>query len=117
AHPDSGRYYAHIQLVWDTSRSLAARSSVDEYEAWKRFLRRREDVGYASGRATKPLSGRMGGVRVAAVLVIGLLAAFGGYYLIDADQRGNRLSGGVPQAPEPGKPDTWADGPIIHLRN
>lgn len=115
AHPDNGRYYAHIQLVWDTSRSLAARSSVDEYEAWKRFLRRREDVGYASGRATKPLSRKMGWVRVAAVLVIGLLAAFGGYYLIDADQRGNRLLGAVHQTTDAVNTDTLSDGSIITL--
>src|SRR5690606_33041495 len=82
AHPDNGRYYANMRLVWDTSQSLANESNADEYAAWERFVARRDDLGSTSPVAAKPLIRKMGWLRIAAMLLIGLLAAFAGYYVV-----------------------------------
>ncbi|RFS19703.1 DUF4974 domain-containing protein [Chitinophaga silvatica] len=37
---ENRRYYEHFQLIWKESRQLAATSTVDENEAWKRFQKR-----------------------------------------------------------------------------
>lgn len=114
AHPDNGRYYSHIQLLWDASQSLAAESDVDEHEAWERFVQRTEGAIPASA-PTKPLGRKMGWVRVAAMLVIGLMAALAGYYLIDEDQAGNQLLGAVHETADAVSTDTLADGSVITL--
>ena len=115
AHPDNGRYYAHMQLVWDTGQSLAAESNVDEHGAWERFVERREDLGNAPQAFAKPLIRKMGWLRVAAMLVIGSLAAFAGYYLVGVDHTGNRLLGAVHETADAVSTDTLADGSVITL--
>ncbi|HWK56627.1 MAG TPA: FecR domain-containing protein [Parapedobacter sp.] len=116
AHPDNGRYYSHIQLLWDASQSLAVESDVDEHEAWERFVQRREGAGAASGvPARKPIDSKMGWIRVAAMLVMGLMAALVGYYLMSVDRTGNRLLGAVHETTDAVSTDTLADGSVITL--
>lgn len=115
AHPDNGRYYANMRLVWDTSQSLATESNADEYVAWERFVARREGLGNTSPVAAKPLIQKMGWLRVAAMLVIGLLAAFAGYYVVGVDHTGNRLLGAVHETADAVSTDTLADGSVITL--
>src|SRR3546814_9007817 len=115
AHPDNGRYYSNMQLLWDNSQSLAAESNVDEHGAWKRFVERREDLGNAPQASAKTLIRKMGWLRVAAMLVIGLLATFAGYYLIGVDHTGNRLLGAIHETAGAVSTDTLADGSVITL--
>jgi transmembrane sensor len=39
---DNRKYFDHFKLIWENSLSLAARSTIDENEAWKRFRQRTE---------------------------------------------------------------------------
>jgi ferric-dicitrate binding protein FerR (iron transport regulator) len=79
---ENRRYYQHFQTIWQESRQLAVKSTVDENEAWKRFQQR---VG-AGNAATKvvPLASRTNTIfpflKIAAVVLV-LLGA-GGLWLL-----------------------------------
>ncbi len=62
------KYYNDFKLVWDNSKKLAAKSTIDENAAWVRFQQRVE----AEKPATKiiPLGRRFNWMRVAAILVL-----------------------------------------------
>ncbi|MGV3761101.1 FecR family protein [Parapedobacter sp.] len=114
AHPDNGRYYSRLQLIWGASRSLAAESRVDEQGAWERFVARRDTIT-ASQVPVKSFIRKMGWLRMAAVLTIALVAAFGSYYLMETGQTGYRFSGAVHEAGGTVNTDTLADGSVITL--
>ena len=40
ANGNNRRYFEHFRLIWDESKETAARSSVNEEEAWARFRQR-----------------------------------------------------------------------------
>jgi len=63
------KYYEQFKLIWDSSKQLAARSTVDEHAAWMRFQQR---VAAAQRPANKtiPLRGSLNWMRVAAVLIL-----------------------------------------------
>ncbi|MFB2120618.1 FecR domain-containing protein [Parapedobacter sp. 2B3] len=115
AHPDNGRYYARLQLIWDASRSFAAESKVDEQAAWERFVQRRQTGDGAWRNAAKPLIRKMGWLRIAAAAVLVSIAAFAGYYLIGSDRLANPLLGAVHETADAVTTDTLADGSVITL--
>lgn len=114
AHPDNEKYYAQLRSVWDTSRSIAAKSEVDEQEAWRRFLHRRDKADSASRGPLKGVIRPMGWLRVAALLVLGSIAAFAGYYVLVPDNAAPLL-GAVHEATDAVSTDTLADGSVITL--
>lgn len=115
AHPDNGRYYSRLQLIWDTSQSFAAENKVDEQEAWGRFVQRREAAGSAFGKSAGPFIGKMRWLRVAAILVLSSMAAFVGYYLIGSDRVASPLLGAVHETTDAASTDTLADGSVVTL--
>ncbi|WP_353124307.1 FecR domain-containing protein [Parapedobacter pyrenivorans] len=114
-HPDNGRYYARLQLIWDASRSFAAESKVDEQAAWERFVQRRRAGDGARRNAAKPLIRKMGWLRVAAAAVLVSIAAFAGYYLIGYDRVAGPLLGALHETNDAVSTDTLADGSVITL--
>jgi len=77
ASDDNEKYFEHFKLIWDQSKQLAARSTINTDEAWQRFVTRTEAAKGAetaaepSRHATRniPLFQRTW-MRAAAVLVL-----------------------------------------------
>lgn len=63
------KYYDELKQVWDNSKQLAAKSTVDENAAWARF-QQRVAVADQPVRKTIPLGGKTNWMRVAAILVL-----------------------------------------------
>ena len=73
--PENERYFKDFQRIWEESRNLAVRSTVDEEVAWGRFKKRvdGEDnkvVEMGSGR------GRQWMIRVAAVFIVAMVGGW-----------------------------------------
>lgn len=115
AHPDNGRHYSRLQLIWDTSQSFAAESKVNEQEAWQRFVQRKETVGNGLGKSAEPFIRKMGWLRVAAILVIGSLVAFAGHHFIGTDWTDSHLLGTIHETTDAVSTDTLADGSVATL--
>lgn len=64
------KYFEHFRLIWDESKQLASKSSVNEHEAWERFMQRaqREDATATKARVV-PLRSYTW-MRVAAMLLL-----------------------------------------------
>ena len=114
AHPDNERHFSRLQLIWNTSQSMAHESKVDEQEAWQRFIRRRANESGASGGVSKNIIRRMGWLRVAAVLVLASIAVIMGYYAL-LPENGTSLLGAVHETTDATNTDTLADGSVITL--
>ena len=114
AHPDNERHFSRLQSVWNASQSVALESTIDEQEAWQRFQQRRENASGTSNRSSKSAIRRMGWLRVAAVLVLGSVAALTGYYLFLPDNA-SPLLGAIHKATDAVSTDTLADGSVITL--
>lgn len=114
AHPDNEKRFSGLRLIWDTSQSVALESKVDEQEAWQRFQQRRQHASDESGRSSKGMLRRMGWLRVAAVLVLGSIAAFGGYQIL-LPENAAPLLGAVHETTDAVSTDTLADGSVITL--
>lgn len=78
----NAKYYEHFRLIWDESKKLAAVSTVNEDDAWKRFQQRvgaNEDTGGA--RIIKPdFSAWRRNLAIAATLLV-LLGAAGFWFM------------------------------------
>ncbi len=89
ASAENKRYYEHFKLIWQRSRHLAATSTVDEHEAWKRFQQKvqakdtKQDKEIVAPRAIAVSKPSINWMRVAAMLMV--LALSGGliYYFVE----------------------------------
>lgn len=68
ARPDNQRYFEHFKLIWDSSRELAAQSTVNEGDAWHRFQQRVKQGNPSQGRL-RSMNRRLSAWQVAAMLV------------------------------------------------
>jgi transmembrane sensor len=73
--PANQHYYAHFKLIWEESLQLAAKSSVDENDAWVR-MQQRLQRGPATPTIVKPMYQRMGWWRIAAAVIVMVGAAW-----------------------------------------
>ncbi len=107
--PENRRYFEHFQTIWQTSRTLADHSTVDEEAAWQRFKKRTE----AQGRVI-PLNTSQGMFKwwsVAAAILIVAGAAWLFYQpdkLSGAEQISVRTTGET-------RKDTLPDGSVVTL--
>ncbi|SFC19645.1 ferric-dicitrate binding protein FerR, regulates iron transport through sigma-19 [Parapedobacter composti] len=104
ADPAHERHFRHMRLIWETSQSLASGSGVDEDEAWRRFVQRRD---------SRPKGYRLGWVRIAAMLLLVPIAGLAGFYLLGPGG-GGRFASTYATADAPST-DTLADGSVITL--
>jgi len=112
AHPDHARRYEHLQRIWKTSRSLGSHLTVDEEDAWHRFVQRRDSIA-APGKG-KTIR-RINWLRYAAALVLLPLATWALYTFWDT-----RLSdsAAIVYATEGSThTDTLIDGSVITLNS
>ncbi|PPL01262.1 FecR domain-containing protein [Parapedobacter indicus] len=112
AHPDHARRYEHLQRIWKTSKSLGSQLTVDEEEAWHRFVQRRD-----SG-ATSRKGGNVrwiNGLRYAAALILLPLTVWALYTFWNS-----RYGDSTPivyETKEATHTDTLTDGSIITLNS
>ncbi len=81
ANEENARYYNHFKLVWDTSKHIAAKSTVSEDEAWARFVQRTQREAHTAPKVIEiPTARRNNWMRAAAILLVvigcGLLLKF-----------------------------------------
>jgi transmembrane sensor len=108
--PGNQRYFEHFKLIWDSSRELAAQSTVSEEDAWQRFQNRVQTGNTREMGKVRSMSQRISAWRVAAMLVAtaGILAMI--YYF-----SGNSNTPVVLAAANTSKVDTLPDGSVITL--
>lgn len=78
--PSHEQYFADFRLIWDTSKKLAATSTVDEEAAWQRFQQRIADAPKTKNRVMPFAGAGRVWMRVAAVLVLLVGAGLGVYF-------------------------------------
>ncbi|RQP11841.1 MAG: DUF4974 domain-containing protein [Parapedobacter sp.] len=112
AHPDHARRYEHLQRIWKTSKSFGNQLTVNEEEAWHRFVQRRDSMH------TRPASiqvQRMGWLRYAAALVLLPLMLWALYDFWNT--RYGDTASIVYETGESTHTDTLRDGSIITLNS
>ncbi len=111
ADPGNQRYFDHFKLIWEKSKKLAATSTVDEEQAWRRF---QQITGQLPSEqpALRSINRRMRSLRVAAVLVLtaGILGL--GYLLWKQNTIPREIV--ISTGPQP-QSDTLPDGSIVVL--
>lgn len=127
ADPQHYRYYEHFKFIWDESQQLAARSTVNESDAWKRFQQRiaisesddepdaAEDHGSPLMTVVKPERIRWYETRVAASVIMLLgVAALLFFILVPfkSQQSGNAVIVATTTA---SKAEILSDGSVITL--
>lgn len=117
AHPDNKQHFSRLRMIWDASLSAAQESSVDEQEAWQRFLQRTE-IARRTEKATIPKVPirRLGWLRIAAVLVLGSIATLVGYNVL-VPRNAAPLFGTIHETTDAISTDTLADGSVITLNS
>ncbi len=112
AHPDHARRYEHLERIWKSSRSLGSQLTVDEEEAWSRFVQRRDSIATAPGKGGAIR--RMKWLRYAAAAVLLPLATWA---LYNWDTRYGDSTPIVYETEESTRTDTLTDGSIITLNS
>lgn len=64
------RYFEHFKMIWNKSRELAVRSTVDEESAWARFQQRVSAGNTSSQGRVRSLNRGLSGWRIAAMLLL-----------------------------------------------
>lgn len=102
AEPGNTAYYNELKKVWDRSRQLVSKSTVDENKAWEKFRHR------IHPEIKAPSSHRIGWRRIAAavILLIGLSVA--GYWLLNRPEKEV-----IVEAAETAVTDTLPDKSVI----
>lgn len=80
------KYFEHFELIWQQSKQLEARSTVNVDDAWARFKQRTEEQRSATKTIEMPQPARTGWMRAAAAVV--LLAGVAGllYFFVSNRQ-------------------------------
>ncbi|HVK49878.1 MAG TPA: FecR domain-containing protein, partial [Pseudobacter sp.] len=113
ADPDHQRYYEQFKFIWDESQDLAAKSAVDENDAWKRFQQRvsgEQDMPVMT--VVKPARTKWYDTRVAAavIMLVGVAALL--YYILVPFRTTKQV---VLAATAETKAETLPDGSVITL--
>ena len=115
ANNENKRYYEHFKLIWQRSRHLAATSTVDENEAWKRFQQkvqnRVQDTNISQPEVIPISRPSINWVRVAAVLLV--LVLCGGMIYYFTEQNAPRML--ALRSNESVMIDTLPDGSVVTL--
>lgn len=106
--PGNRRYFEHFKLIWDSSRELAAQSTVSEKDAWQRFQNRVKTANSREKARVRSISAW----RVAAMLIAttGILAML--YFL--SGKRGE-VDAVMLSSANTSVTDTLPDGSVITL--
>lgn len=70
AGEENAKYYNHFKLVWDASKNIAAKSNVNEDEAWARFVQRTQREAIKPKVIAMPAPRKTNWVRAAAILLV-----------------------------------------------
>lgn len=86
ADSSNKKYFEHFELIWQQSKALEAKSTVNVDDAWARFRQRTEEQRPAARTIEMPQPARTGRMRAAAALV--LLAGVAGllYFFVSNRQ-------------------------------
>ncbi|NML20915.1 iron dicitrate transport regulator FecR [Pseudoflavitalea sp. G-6-1-2] len=125
ADTDHYRYYENFKFIWDESQQLAARSTVNENDAWKRFQQRiaeaesdadaDDEHGSPVMTVVKPERIRWYETRVAASIIM-LLGVAGLLFYILVPFKSNHSGNAVVVATTTAsKAETLSDGSIVTL--
>lgn len=88
--PENRNEFARFELIWNESKKLEQKSTVDTEAAWLKF---KEQIPDTSAKAViRPISNRLGWLRIAAVLFI--IAGAWSFYLILGQNGYNTISSG-----------------------
>ncbi|HEY1116005.1 MAG TPA: FecR domain-containing protein [Chitinophagaceae bacterium] len=111
AASDANRaYYAQLQKVWESSKTLASAREVDEEAAWQRFRTRIYNTGNGKGERHPVHS--IGWWRIAALFVVIFGIAFFAYTWLTAEAPVQQLSLQTVDQP---LSDTLSDGSVVML--
>jgi ferric-dicitrate binding protein FerR (iron transport regulator) len=110
--PGNQRYFDHFKLIWDSSRELAAQSTVSEEDAWQRFQNRVKTGNTSETGRVRSMGQRISAWRVAATLVAtaGILAMI--YFLSVKDKDAKAI---ILATTNTSVADTLPDGSVITL--
>jgi len=70
ASEDNAKYYNHFKLVWDTSKHVASKSTINEEEAWARFVQRTQREAIKPKTIELPATPKTNWMRAAAILLV-----------------------------------------------
>lgn len=120
ADPEHYRYYEHFKFIWDESQQLAASSTVNENDAWKRFQQRiasaSEDTdGSPLMTVVKPSRTRWYETRVAASIIMLLGVSALVLFVLVPFKDSNSHKSVVVATNTAAKAETLPDGSIITL--
>ena len=76
AGEENAKYYNHFKLVWDTSKNIAAKSTVNEDEAWARFKQRTEREAIKPKTIEMPAPPKTNWMRAAAIVLVVIACGF-----------------------------------------
>ncbi len=78
--PAYKKYYEQFKTIWDTSKNLAAQSTVDENEAWQRFISR---VSYQQQSASQLKKNNFSWTKMAAAVAVLIAVAFTAFIIFN----------------------------------
>ncbi len=113
ANPDHQHYYQQFKFIWDESQELAAKSSVNENDAWKRFQQRVvQEQGSPVMTLVEPSRSKWYDTRIAAavIMLVGVAALLFSYSFLS--KPASRLCW-LPKSQT--KAETLPDGSVVTL--
>ncbi|MEO8403555.1 MAG: FecR domain-containing protein [Chitinophagaceae bacterium] len=102
-------YYEQFKLIWNTSKELAVKSTVDENAAWQRFQQKISKSNKETASVRKMNTGWM---RIAASLIVVIGVSILGYLLFNKENDPKQL---IAQTQENVLTDTLSDGSMVTL--
>lgn len=113
ASPENRTHFEHFQIIWEESLQLAAKSTVDEEAAWKRFKQRT-----ATPPAIKPQSAPVVPItvrllRIAVMLVVTAGTAWLSFNLLQRYNTSDTAETITLQAYKQVRTDTLPDGSVV----
>ncbi|WP_127130470.1 FecR domain-containing protein [Pseudoflavitalea rhizosphaerae] len=113
ASPDNLRYYEQFKFIWDESQELAAKSSVNENDAWKRFQQRiSREESTPEMTLVEPARTKWYDTRIAAavIMLVGVAALL--FFILVPFKSGKQV---VLSAKSQSKAETLPDGSVVTL--
>jgi transmembrane sensor len=113
ANPDHQHYYQQFKFIWDESQELAAKSSVNENDAWKRFQQRVvQEQGSPVMTLVEPSRRKWYDTRIAAavIMLVGVAALL--FFILVPFRTSKQV---VLAAQSQAKAETLPDGSVVTL--
>jgi transmembrane sensor len=102
-------YYEQFKLIWNTSKELAVKSTVDENAAWQRF---QQQVSNTNKKETPVRKMNTGWMRIAASIIAVIGVGILGYLFFNKENDPKQL---IAQTQENVLTDTLSDGSMVTL--